>query len=416
MVEWFGGPFPRGPIRFPILGHAPAFVLDKPGFLIRCRARHGDTVPLEIAGPTLLVSAPEDVRHVLVSGAGAYGKSHRIVGAAARQSLGVSVITAEGEDHVRLRREAVGCFRPLAVAARLPTVERHCERFNAESLERGRIDSRVHIASWVARCIVAVLLGEEVAHRDPRWPAALERRRREVEAMFFLGPYRFVARLRGGGRDDILSSLVDAAFADGSDPTGILAEMSGAMGVSSREQLRERVVALLLAGYETTTVMIAWTLDLLARNAAHQESCEDPAGAERVLSESLRLRPPTWLVVRVAKRDDVLPGGYSVEVGRRIYLSPAVSHLRPESFVDPLRFDPDRFGPGRSIDPFAYFPFGAGARACVGETLARAIGRTLLSRLMQKARVEPLSSRPPRPRGGLTLQPAVPVRLGVRTR
>ena len=94
-----------GPIGLPVLGHSVAFARDKPGFLMRCQRRHGDTVRLWIAGPTVLLAAPEDVRHVLVSGAGDYGKSSRVVGRRARDLLGFNVVTAEGQDHARLRRE-----------------------------------------------------------------------------------------------------------------------------------------------------------------------------------------------------------------------------------------------------------------------------------------------------------------------
>jgi pentalenene oxygenase len=173
---------------------------------------------------------------------------------------------------------------------------------------------------------------------------------------------------------------------------------------------------LLLAAYETTVMMLAWTLDLLARHPEWQSPCAERSVADRVLSESLRLAPPTWLVVRIARDSDRLPSGVLVPVGCKIYLSPYVSHRRCAAFAQPETFHPDRFLPDRPVDPFSYFPFGAGARSCLGEGLARGIGTAFLIAMTRRVTLVPIGARAPRAIGGLTLRPARPVRIAVLPR
>lgn len=412
-----GRPRASAPFSLPLLGDAPRFLLDKPGFLAACQRRCGDTVRLDIGGPTLLLADPRDVRHVLVAGADAYGKSQRIIGSTARKSLGDNLFTADGDDHGRLRRDTARVFRPRLLADRLPLIERRCEDFVEESVARGVIDSLAHVAPWGAACVVETLLGAGIAAHDERWPRALERRRREVEVTVARQSLPFLGRW-GGGKpiQPRLAALVDGALDDTSDPDAPLRSLAASAPGVPQAQRRDHVVSLLLAAYETTVMMLAWTLDMLARHPEWQSRCAELSVADRVLSESLRLAPPTWLVVRVARSSDRLPSGVLVPVGCKIYLSPYVSHRRRAAFAHPDSFDPDRFLPDRPIDPFSYYPFGAGARSCLGEGLARGIGAAFLIAMTRRVMLVPIGARPPSAIGGVTLRPSRPVRIAVRPR
>lgn len=406
-----------GFFRLPFVGDAPRFLLDKPGFLAACQRRNGDTVRLDIGGPTLLLTDPADVRHVLVSGADAYGKSQQIIGSAARKALGDNLFTADGDHHLSLRRDTARVFRPRLVAARQPLIERRCEEFVEEAVARGGIDSLSHVAPWGATCVVEALLGADGVHLDKRWPEALERRRLDVETMVArqsLPLVRWLARRKP--IDVELAALVDDALVKTEDTDAPLRGLASSVSALSAADLRDQVVSLLLAAYESTVMMLAWTLDKLARHPEWQSACAERSVADRILSESLRLAPPTWLVVRIARESDRLPSGVLVPAGWKIYLSPYVSHRRGVAFAQPERFDPDRFLPDQSVDPFSYFPFGAGARSCLGEGLARAIGGAFLVALMRRVTLVPIGPRPPRAIGGLTLRPASPVRIAVLPR
>jgi cytochrome P450 len=376
----------------------------------------GDTAYLDIGGPTLLVADPRDVRHVLVTAADAYGKSPRIIGSAARKSLGDNLFTADGDDHVSLRRATARVFRPRLLAARLPCIERRCEEFVDGAVARGGIDSMAHIAPWGAACVVETLLGAGIAPHDDRWPRALEKRRREVEVTVARQSLPFLRRWEGRPIDAGLAALVDGALDNTADPDAPLCGLASSAPGVPQAQRCDQVVSLLLAAYETTVMMLAWTLDLLARHPEWQSPCAERSVAERVLSESLRLAPPTWLVVRIARESDRLPSGVLVPVGCKIYLSPYVSHRRCAAFAQPETFDPDRFLPDRPVDPFSYFPFGAGARSCLGEGLARGIGTAFLIAMTRRVTLVPIGGRAPRAIGGLTLRPARPVRIAVLPR
>lgn len=409
----FPSSVPQGPPSLPLVGHALSFLHDKPGYLLRCHERYGATVRLSLGGPTLLITSPDDVRHVLVTAAGKYGKSPRLVSEAARRRLGASLFTVADADHARLRARTIRCFHPQRVAGRQWLLNRHCDGFAEAAVGHGTVDADRHLAPFVAACIVEMLLGADERHRRPGWCAALEERRRADEAAFAAVP---LSGIRAGPLRRSLSRLVAAAIADHTDAGAVLRGLLDHPDPQAGGAPAPGVEQILVAAYETTTMMLAWTIDLLARDPRWLDRCAEDTVAERVISEALRLYPPTWLFIRVAAGDDRLPGGVAVPAGAKIYLSPYVSQRSSAAFVEAARFDPDRFLPDRDVDPWRYFPFGAGTRSCLGERLARRIGTTFLTSLARRARLAPLARQPSRPVGGVTLRPARPIRVAVSSR
>ena len=138
------------------------------------------------------------------------------------------------------------------------------------------------------------------------------------------------------------------------------------------------------------------------------------AYTETVIQESLRLYPPNWGTFPRQAVADIELGGYVLPKGCQVLVSPYVLHHDPRSFPDPERFDPDRFAPGRaeSIPQFAYIPFGAGPRVCIGNTFAMMTMKLVVATILQQyrlrlapgqgeAEVEPLLVL--RPKGGLCM-------------
>ena len=136
------------------------------------------------------------------------------------------------------------------------------------------------------------------------------------------------------------------------------------------------------------------------------------AYTERVLAESMRLYPPAWNIGRQSLADYTV-GGYTLPAGSLFAVSTWVTHHDERWFPDPFRFDPERWLPeARAARPkFSYFPFGGGARQCIGESFAWMEGALLLATLAQRfrfrsvagARVEPQALITLRPRHGLAL-------------
>jgi cytochrome P450 len=191
-----------------------------------------------------------------------------------------------------------------------------------------------------------------------------------------------------------------------------------------------------VAGYETTGEWLAWTLFLLARHpealARLQSEVDRVLGdraavaadqselgyTESVLAESLRLYPPTWIFVRVACDDDVLPSGAAVRAGTKVYLCQWVVHRLARHFPDPARFDPERFTPeARAARPAqAYFPFGAGPRTCIGESLAQMEAVLALATIARSWCFELVAGQKIVPHPGVTLRPRDGIRVKVRRR
>jgi cytochrome P450 len=141
------------------------------------------------------------------------------------------------------------------------------------------------------------------------------------------------------------------------------------------EQVRDEVMTLFMAGHETTANLLTWTFYLLARNPDVEKRLETAARegdrefASRVIHETLRLYPPAWLLGRETVGDVTLADGSFIPAKTTVFIAPKLLHVRADVFSDPMRFDPDRWL-GPSPPPFAFVPFGGGARRCIGEDFA----------------------------------------------
>jgi cytochrome P450 len=198
-------------------------------------------------------------------------------------------------------------------------------------------------------------------------------------------------RRAGGDRGDLLSMLIAAQ--DSEDENRRMSDL----------QVRNEALTLFLAGHETTANALTWTFYLLSQNPEaarllHEEVDHVLAGrnptyadleclpyTRMVLSESMRLYPPAWIVTREAF-EEVEVGGYVLQKGATALLSQWVVHHDGRYYPDPLRFDPGRWTPDQvaARPKMSYFPFGAGLRVCIGEPFAWMEGTLLLATIAQK--------------------------------
>jgi cytochrome P450 len=192
--------------------------------------------------------------------------------------------------------------------------------------------------------------------------------------------YQMIADRRRSGRDhgDLLSMLIAAVDDEGT-----------ARGGMTDQQVRDEAITLLLAGHETTANALTWTFYLLSQNPAAvallREEVQRVVGGRlpsvsdlanlvytrRVVTEAMRIYPPAWLLGRRAIGSFAL-GEYDVPPRSMIFMSPFVMHHDARFFVNPDQFNPNRWTPEfeASLPKFAYFPFGGGARQCIGEQFA----------------------------------------------
>ena len=234
--------------------------------------------------------------------------------------------------------------------------------------------------------------------------------------------YTLIAERRAAGtegREDLLSMLLDARDEDSGE-------------AMTDEEVRDEAMTLLLAGHETTAVALAWTFALLAQNPdaeaalfAEVDALAGPPGFDdlarlpitrQVFAESMRLRPPAWAIGREAARDTDLCG-MPVRRGTTILFAPYFLHRDPRFWARPRLFDPDRFSAAGKADrhKFAYVPFSAGRRGCIGEQFAWTEGVLVLAALARRWRLR-LAGPVPDAHGSVTLRPKGPLRMVAEAR
>ena len=219
-------------------------------------------------------------------------------------------------------------------------------------------------------------------------------------------------RAAAGDHDDLLAMLLDARDA----------ETGAAM---TDEEVRDEATTLLLAGHETTAVALGWTWALLAEHPEAEARLWDEVDAlgrapgfddlaalpyaRAVFAEALRLYPPAWVVGRQAARDTTL-GGKSVRRGTTVLFMPLGLHRDARFWDDPEAFRPERFVGPTGHPKFAYVPFSAGRRGCIGEQFAWVEGTLLIAAIARQWRLR-IEGGVPATHGSVTLRPARPVRL-----
>src|SRR5919197_3774583 len=197
---------------------------------------------------------------------------------------------------------------------------------------------------------------------------------------------------------------------------------------NNRQQLRDNVMTIFLAGHETVANALTWTFYLLSQNPKEEKMLHNEVDSvldandidhtvptakdvskleytQRVFAESMRLYPPAWAIGRQAIEDCKI-GDYVIPTGSSILMSQYLMHHDPRYFPEPERFDPERWNPQEKAKRprFSYFPFGGGSRSCIGEPFAWMEGILVIATIARdwKMRIKPGHS--------VILQPLVTLR------
>jgi cytochrome P450 len=210
----------------------------------------------------------------------------------------------------------------------------------------------------------------------------------------------------GAGAGDLLSRL--RAARDPQDGTML-----------TQREVRDEALLFLLAGHTTTADVLTSTLHLLGRHPVVQEQVAADAADDATdgpddlvraaVQEAMRLHPPSYALGRGVTADTEL-GGYPVPAGALVLVVPWATHRDARFWPDPERFDPMRFVGEHDRPPFAYVPFGAGGRACIGRHLALLESTILVRALLRSHRIESLDATLPLS-PLLSMRPEGPVRV-----
>ncbi|HMI82734.1 MAG TPA: cytochrome P450 [Polyangiaceae bacterium] len=441
-----------GPQGAPLFGSLFDAWRDPLKLLSDCARDHGDVVRLRF-GPYhyVLVSGLSEIQHVLVKNQKNYVKSRSYQGV--KLVLGDGLLTSEGEFWRRQRRLVQPAFHVQKLRRLAGTMARLTEDFVARwrSLpESGRmLDMHAEMTRLTFRIVGQTLCSsdvegdaqaigdaitaamrfanEYVEHivRIPTWlPTPKNFRFHRAKTTLDALVYRMIEehRTRTDHEGDLLSMLMSET--DEGDGEGM-----------TPKQLRDEVMTLVLAGFETTTNALTWTLYLLSQHPEIARSLAQESSAvlggraatfedlprleltERVLQEAMRLYPPAWCLERAAVEADEV-GGYAIPAGTTIAICPYVLHRNPSYWDDPETFDPDRFLPERSTarSRFAYLPFGDGPRICIGKGFAMMEAKIVLAMIagafaFKHAATDAVALDP-----GITLRPKHGMRMTIAER
>jgi cytochrome P450 len=430
----------QAPGALPLLGHALPMLRDPLRFL-RSLPSRGDLVEIRI-GPikALVVCDPDLTRQVLLDDR-AFDKGGPFFDRA-RETLGNGLLTCPHRDHRRQRRLIQPLFHPSrfsgytqAMLQEITAVTgawRDGQTLDVPS-EMMKISTRVTLALILGSTLPPATLTEMTSHlttvattaykrmflRPPLDRVPLPSNRRYIHAITSLRTMLagLIQDRRANRTDhaDLLSILL-ATSHTGED----LAGAGHDKPALSDSEIIDQVITFFIAGAETAASTLAWALELLARHPdiqrrLHAEVDALPPGPTRfddlstlaltqqVLTETLRLYPPSWLSTRKTTSDSHL-GAHPVPAATTLIYSPYLIHHRPDLYPDPDRFDPDRWA-NHTSPRHAFVPFGGGARKCIGDTFALAEATLVLATITAHWTLHPRTPHPPRPTLGGALRP-----------
>jgi cytochrome P450 len=394
----------------------------------------------------VFLNNPDYIREVLVVQNDNFIKERTV--RRTKMLLGEGMITAEGAQHRSQRQVAQPAFHRQRIPEYADMIVQEGVRMRdrwRDGEQRDIARDMMHLTlNVVARTLFATDLRDEVdeladainrimglynflvmlpaaewlVHVRPPGLAAFVRARKRIDAVV----YRMIEAHRKAGHNG--GSLLDLMLAASPDHSA-----------ASEQSLRDQVITIFLAGYETVANALAWTWYLLSQNPECERRFHDEINrelqdrppafedvprlryTEMVLAESMRLYPPAWAMGRYARNDFRL-GEFFLPAKTTVLISQFIMHRDARFFPDPLRFNPERFTPEAKArrTKFTYFPFGAGFRQCIGESFAWMEGVLLLATLGQRWKPKLVPGHRVEPEPLITLRPKYGMKMQVEAR
>ena len=441
-------PLPPGPKGGLILGVMPEFNRDTLGFIERAKD-HGDVVRMRFFYLTVhFLYDPAHIEYVLSTNARNFIKSRSLRTPFFRRLVGQGLLTSEGEVWKRQRRLAQPAFHRQRISAYGEVMVEYAGRMIATWQAGEQRDIHRDMMRLTLEIVVKTLFDADVSRdadkvgnvlsrlvmpfasqatlkwiADNRLPTpthrSFNRDVNEIDAIV----YRIIEERRTSGIDqgDLLSMLLAAHDEDGSQMTN--------------RQLRDEVMTLFLAGHETTALTLSWAWYLIARNPEVEQKFHEeldrvlggrlPVAAdlprlkytEMIAKESMRLYPPAYGLGREAVEDCEI-GGFRIQRGSQLFMFQWVTQRDPRFFPDPEQFKPERWTEEftNSLPKYAYFPFGGGPRACIGNYFAMMEIVLLMATLGQRFRFSVDQEKPVELLPAMSLRPKDGIKVTVQTR
>ncbi|AUB35397.1 Cytochrome P450 [Nostoc flagelliforme CCNUN1] len=440
---------PESPAGWPVIGNLPDFARDPFAFLRRLHLEFGDVPGFSLVGRKfVLICHPDDTERVLFDTGKHFHKGYQD-NFAPRLLLGNGLATSEGEFWQKQRRLAQPAFHTQQVSAYANTIIQITERL-LQSWQDGEVrdvhrDMMLFTQQVVAKTLFDADVTDEALEIGQTFDVILQEMTAEVMSLrqflpsFVPLPGRARFRAAVNHMEEILQSKIKERRTTSDNHGDLLAMLMEARdddgnGMTDK-QLRDEIITLYFAGYETTANTLCWMWLLLSYHTETRAKLEAELKrilngrypsisdvkaltyTEAIIKETLRLYPPGWIIARVAS-EDVEISGYLVSKGTEVWMSSWLAHRDPRWFNNPETFIPERWLDDleNRLPKYAYFPFGGGPRVCIGKSLAQLTSILLLSTIAQRYRLEVLPNQMIEPDPGVTLRPkhGIKVRLHQR--
>jgi cytochrome P450 family 135 len=400
---------PPGPL-LPAVAQTALLAARPFEFVGACRDRYGDIFRLRVSGVGGIVCVfdPAAIQEVFShDGVVAHaGEANTIIAPVVGSQ---SILTIDRDEHLGRRREISPAFHGAALKSAQADIEAILAVEESRWPRERPFALRPALQRITFRFIALLALGPQPETRVDRLLALFERLvsfnpaglhpalRLDLGPLTPWGRFRRVQRLLDEELLEIISTRMRKPEPEGEDLLGVI--VRGCEG--NVQRARDELMALLLAGHETTATALSWAFERLARNprvlavARSAAATSDFDYLDAVALETLRARPVLSDVGRVIDQPLVL-GGYTLPAGTTLRLSIALVQSDPGHYPQPDEFRPERFI-GIRPDPTIWLPFGGGRRRCIGAGLAQVEMRTILRHVLARRSVQAPDPRPERP-------------------
>ncbi|WP_134701038.1 cytochrome P450 [Ammoniphilus sp. YIM 78166] len=379
--------------------------------------------------PSYILNHPEAIREVLVSKEQSFrkGRSSRIL----RETVGQGILTTEGEKHGRQRQSMLPAFHKQRIQEYAPIVIEQATR-TFDKWQDGE-ERWIHrdFMTLTLTVILETLFGSKKMEDPEKIARAVEETiQYTAKRMYSPIPLPKFIPTRGNLRhtqsmrvlQETAKSFVQQQ--EKRDSPSLLRHLLEEEGVEEQE-LIDQIITMLIAGHETTANALSWTWYLLSqhpeveakwREELHRvlgdrpltyEDLTNLAYTQQIWQESLRLYPPAWMILREANEDvDILGEHFSRH--SIFMICPYSLHRNPQYFYQQEKFMPERFADqaAKSIPRYAYLPFGAGSRSCIGNQFASMEAMLIMVLLAQRYRLVLAPSQAP-----IQAEPSVSLRI-----
>jgi cytochrome P450 len=407
--------------------------------MIELFARHGDTYRVFVPARrsyTYVIHNPDDVKRVLLSNHRNYTKGVGLD--RVKILLGKGIMTSEGELWKRQRYMMQPLFHRRVITEFASVIARANDRWidRWEDLaHRGElINLTDEMSELTLEIVLRSIFGRDLDRLSQQLggnPFAVVTKEQSRDLQFaykFRSLTKLVAQLIAQRRTaaeehfDYVAMLMNARDKESGEPMG-------------ERELIDEIMTLIVAGHETTASGLNWTWYLLSQHPqveARLHAEIDGAAAlpaptlsemealrytRQTIDEALRLYPPGWLLSRRTIDADVL-GGYPVPAGTNVLLPLYLLHRHPHFWNNPEAFDPERFAPEHEAERprFAYMPFAAGPRHCIGETFALYEMLVHLYKVARRYRLRYVPDKPLELEAQINLRTRYPLRMRLEAR